>query len=101
MTEKDRPTFGACGLIVNGTMIRLLSTGLVEVGSDAGKPFKGLKPAGTWNRFLVRVKGGRMSVNLNNKPVVEDMNLSSQAPREPIGLYGDGPVEFANIFIRE
>lgn len=59
-------------------------------------------PLGKWNRFTVTMKGDRVSVQLNGKPVIENAQLPGVATRGPIGLqHHNEVVEFGNIFIRE
>jgi hypothetical protein len=59
-------------------------------------------PAGKWNRFRIRVKGDRVTVYLNNKLVIDNVQVPGLAERGPIGLVSRGePVEFGNLFIRE
>lgn len=65
-----------------------------KVHADAG--------IGEWNRFIITMKGDRLTVNLNGKVVIEDAELPG-VPREgPIALQKhDGAIEFANIYIKE
>jgi hypothetical protein len=58
--------------------------------------------AGEWNRFVIRVVGDRVRVELNGKLVIEDAQLPGLPDRGPIMLQHHGdPVEFCNIFIKE
>lgn len=59
-------------------------------------------PLGRWNRFIITMKGDRLTVNLNGQNVLENAQLPGVAPRGPIALqhHGDA-VQFANVFIRE
>lgn len=60
-----------------------------------------LKP-GQWNRFMITMKGGRVTVALNGQTVIENAELPGIAAEGPIGLqYHHDAVEFANIFIKE
>jgi hypothetical protein len=60
------------------------------------------RPLGQWNRFLITMKGDRLTVELNGKTVLENARLPGVAARGPIALQNHGdPVQFANIFIRE
>jgi hypothetical protein len=54
---------------------------------------------GKWNRFLVTVKGEKMTVKVNGK-VVENGELRGAAAGE-VRLAPTGPADFASIFIRE
>lgn len=59
-------------------------------------------PLGKWNRFVITLKGDRVSVVLNEKKVIEDAQLPGIAARGPIGLeHHNEAVEFGNLFIRE
>ena len=59
-------------------------------------------PLGKWNRFVVTMKGDRVSIQLNGKQIVSDAQLPGVASRGPIGLqHHNEVVEFGNIFIRE
>jgi hypothetical protein len=60
------------------------------------------KPIGQWNRFIITMKGDRLTVNLNGKVVIDNAQLPGVAKRGPIALQHHGdPVQFANLFIRE
>lgn len=57
---------------------------------------------GKWNRFIITMKGDRVSIVLNGKPVVTDAQLPGMASRGPIGLqHQNDAVEFGNLFVRE
>jgi hypothetical protein len=57
---------------------------------------------GQWNRFVITLKGDRVTVALNNKTIIENAQLPGIASRGPIGLqHHNEVVEFANLFIRE
>lgn len=59
-------------------------------------------PLGKWNRFLITMKGDRVSIDLNGKQIITNAQLPEVANRGPIGLqHHNEPVEFGNIFIRE
>ena len=60
------------------------------------------KPLGQWNRFLITMKGDRLTVDLNGKRVIDNAQLPGVAPRGPIALqhHGDA-VQFANLFVKE
>lgn len=60
------------------------------------------KPSGQWNRFLIRCVGKRISVTLNDRMVIEDVELPDLPESGPIGLqHHDVVIEFANLFVRE
>jgi hypothetical protein len=57
---------------------------------------------GEWNRFVITMKGDRLTVNLNGKTVITNAQLPGVPDRGPIALQHHGdPIQFANIFIRE
>jgi hypothetical protein len=58
------------------------------------------RPAGEWNRFLITVKGSACTVLLNGRPFAEH-DLATLNSRGPVGLRYDGPIEFANLYIKE
>lgn len=59
-------------------------------------------PIGQWNRFVVTMRGNRLTVVLNGQTVLENALLPGVPEEGPIALqmHGD-PIEFANIMIRE
>jgi hypothetical protein len=60
------------------------------------------KPIGQWNRIHIRMKGDRLTVDLNGKRVIDDARLPGVPARGPIALQHHGdPIQFGNIFIRE
>jgi len=59
-------------------------------------------PPGKWNRFIITLKGDRVTIVLNEKTIIENAQLPGIASRGPIGLqHHNEVVEFANLFIRE
>ncbi|MFK5924388.1 MAG: DUF1080 domain-containing protein [Verrucomicrobiota bacterium] len=57
---------------------------------------------GKWNRFVITMKGEKLTVELNGKMVIEDALLPGVPSSGPIGLQHHGDeVEFANIYIRK
>ena len=60
------------------------------------------KPIGQWNRFIITMKGERLTVELNGKTVIQDAHLPGVPPEGPIALQHHGdPIEFAGIYIKE
>lgn len=60
------------------------------------------KPSGEWNRFLIRLRGDRVSVWLNDTLVIDDVPLPGLPPEGRIGLqYHRDAFEFRNLFVRE
>jgi len=57
---------------------------------------------GQWNRFIITMKGDRITVDLNGKRVIDGARLPGVAKRGPIGLMDQGDrVEFSNLYIRD
>jgi predicted neuraminidase len=60
------------------------------------------KKVGQWNRFVITMKGDRLTVVLNNQTVIADAHLPGVKSSGPIGLQDRGAaIEFANLFVRE
>ncbi len=73
-----------------------------EVRAGVTPKMKADNPLGQWNRMLIKMKGDRLSVRLNNKNVIENAQLPGVAKEGPIALQHHGdPIQFANVFIRE
>jgi len=73
-----------------------------EVKAGVTPKVKADKPIGQWNRFVITMKGDRLSVELNGQPVIENAQLPG-VPREgPIALqhHGDA-IQFANLYLKE
>jgi hypothetical protein len=59
-------------------------------------------PPGAWNRFVITIRGDRLTVVLNGQTVIEDAALPGVPSHGPIGLQHHGdPIEFANIYMKE
>ncbi len=59
-------------------------------------------PIGQWNRFIITMKGDRLTVALNNTTVIDDAQLPGIPLEGPIALQHHGdPIEFAGIYIKE
>jgi hypothetical protein len=60
------------------------------------------KKFGEWNRFVVTMRGDRVTAVLNGETVLDGMRLPGVPAKGPIGLQHHGdPAEFRNLFIRE
>ncbi|MEX0939222.1 MAG: DUF1080 domain-containing protein [Pirellulales bacterium] len=60
------------------------------------------KRLGAWNRFIITMRGDRLTVELNGETVIENAQLPGIPERGPIALQHHGdPIEFANIYIKE
>lgn len=70
-------------------------------------------PVGQWNKFIITMKGDRLTVNLNGETVIENAQLPGIPESGPIGLQHHGGmkdgqydnasslVQFRNIYIKE
>ncbi len=57
---------------------------------------------GEWNRFVITVKGDRLTVVLNGKVVLHEALLPGVNPEGKLALQHHGnPLEFANLYIKE
>jgi hypothetical protein len=73
-----------------------------EVRAGVTPKEKADNPIGKWNRFIIRMKGDRLTVKLNGKVVIENAQLPGVAKTGRLALQHHGdPIQFANIFIRE
>ncbi len=58
-------------------------------------------PPGQWNRFVITLRGDRVTVVLNGKTVINHAELPGVAEQGPIGLQDHGdPIEFRNLFLK-
>lgn len=59
-------------------------------------------PIGQWNRFMITMRGDRLTVDLNGKIVVENARLPGIPSAGPVGFQSHGnPIEFSNIYVNE
>jgi hypothetical protein len=73
-----------------------------EVRAGVTPKLRADRPVGEWNRFVITMKGDRLTVVLNGKTVIENAQLPDVPARGKIALQHHGdPIEFSNIFIRE
>jgi hypothetical protein len=60
------------------------------------------KPIGEWNRFVITMKGDRLTVVLNGKTVLDEARLPGVPETGPIALQKHGgAIQFGNLFIKE
>lgn len=60
------------------------------------------KPVGEWNRFVITVKGDRLTVVLNGKVVLHAAKLPGVKAEGPLALQNHGnALEFANLYVKE
>jgi len=73
-----------------------------EVRGAASQKGTADKKQGGWNRFRIRVKDDRVTVFLNNQPVIDNAQVPGMAGHGRIGLQHQGdPVNFRSLFVRE
>jgi hypothetical protein len=92
-----------CNTIGSGELYgyRVDKTMPAEVRAGSVPKVKADRPPGRWNRFLITLKGDRMTVVLNGQTVIDRVQLPGIPARGPIGLQHHGdPVEFANLFLK-
>jgi len=54
-----------------------------------------------WNRFEGVLRGDRLSLSLNGKPVYTDKKLNDVPAKGPLKIVPTGPIDFANVYIRD
>ncbi|HSJ02335.1 MAG: DUF1080 domain-containing protein [Verrucomicrobium sp.] len=60
-----------------------------------------VKP-GIWNRYFLMLKEDRLSVELNDKGVIENVTLTEVPAKGPVGLLHTGAAaEYSNLFIKD
>ena len=73
-----------------------------EVRAAVTPKKKADKPIGQWNRFVITMRGERLTVVLNGETVIENALLPGVPARGPLALQHHGdPIEFANIYVKE
>jgi hypothetical protein len=72
-----------------------------EVRAGVTPKKKADKPIGQWNRFIITMRGDRLTVNLNGETVIDNAQLPGVPAGGPIALQHHGdPIEFANLLVR-
>ena len=60
------------------------------------------KPIGQWNRFVITMKGDRVTVVLNGEEIISQAQLPGVPKTGPIGLQHHGTrIDYANLYIQE
>jgi Domain of Unknown Function (DUF1080) len=76
-----------------------ITTAKLTPKSNADQPF------GQWNRTLITLKGGSLTVTLNGRQILDNVTLPTTPPfpaKGPIALQSTGSaIDFANIWIKE
>ena len=71
-----------------------------EVRAAVTPKLKADRPIGEWNRFIITLRGDRLTVVLNDQVVIENARLPGIPARGPIALQHHGaPIQFANLFV--
>lgn len=121
--EVDIPYNGDTGIYLRGDSKNQVNIGNRYIGSgeiygyrvDASLPasvragvtpkIKADNPPGEWNRFVITMKGSKVTVNLNGKNVIENALLPGIAACGKIALQDDhasnNTCQFANIYIKK
>jgi hypothetical protein len=72
-----------------------------EVRAAATPKVKADERVGRWNRFLITMRGDRLTVELNGQTVIDNCQLLGVPAEGPIALQHHGDrIEFANVFVR-
>jgi Domain of Unknown Function (DUF1080) len=117
---RPRPDAGDSGILLRGVLACQANIWCQELGSGeingyrtnrsmppevrrAAIPIKKAdRPLGEWNVFLVTLKAGRMTVELNGEKVIDAAHLPGLPKFGPVGLQHHGdPVQFRRLWIRE
>src|SRR5262249_3332169 len=69
-------------------------------GTGSADTTKNVKPAGEWNRLLVRRKEGLLVIFVNDQIIIS-MGLPSAPEKSTIELRPEGEMNFGNLFVRE
>jgi hypothetical protein len=73
-----------------------------EVRAGVTPKVKADRPIGQWNRFVITMKGERLTVALNGQTVLENALLPGVKPGGAIALQNHGsPIQFSNLYIKE
>lgn len=73
-----------------------------EVKAGVTPKLKADKPLGEWNRTMITVKGDRVTVNINDKKVIDNAQLPGMPAKGKLALQHHGAsIDFANIWIKE
>jgi len=117
-SQKAYAADAVSGIYLRGRSSLLVEISVAQSGSgslvsgEATLPAAGLEtatpkskadlPPGQWNRFFITVKGQHVTVELNEKVVIDKADLLRPPLTGSIGLhYLGGAIEFSNLFIKE
>lgn len=82
----------------NSLEVRLRNA-TIDTNDDAIS--KHLEPAGRWNRFEGKLRGNKLTLAVNGKAAYNDQLVKELADRGPIVMSPRGPLDMANIYVRE
>ena len=121
--EVEIPYAGDTGIYLRGDSKNQINIGNRYIGSgeiygyrtDSALPasiraavtpkIKADNPPGEWNRFVIKMQGDRITVNLNGKIVIDNAQLPGIAACGKIALQDDhadnNTFQFANIYLKE
>jgi hypothetical protein len=54
-----------------------------------------------WNRFAGELRGDRLSLSLNGKPIFIGKKLDGVPTNGPLKIVPSGPINFANVYVRD
>ena len=54
-----------------------------------------------WNRFAGELRGDRLSLSINGKPIFTGKKLDGVPTNGPLKIVPSGPVNFANVYVRD
>ncbi|NJM37209.1 MAG: DUF1080 domain-containing protein [Akkermansiaceae bacterium] len=73
-----------------------------EVRASLVPKVKADRPIGEWNRVMITIKSDRLTVNINNRLVIDNAQLPGVPAKGAIGLQHHGQsLDFANLWIKE
>ena len=91
MSEDTKP----CAVQLRGS-----AAGAVAIAPSLYKDALVLKER-NWNRFAGELRGDRLSLSLNGKPVFKNKKLGGVPAKGPLKIVPRGPINFANIYVRD
>ena len=85
------------------TRILLRGFQAAEIAIDPADPtLKKLLSGGRgWTRFEGELRDGTLTVSANDKPFINGRQLTNIPKNGPLKIIPDGPVEFANVYVRK
>ena len=98
--------FGDVGFVFDAKInegSKSLQVRLRNAAIDTSDPAiaKHLEPAGRWNRFEGTLSGNRLTLTVNGHEAMKDQTVEKLADRGPISISPGGPIDLANIYVRE